>query len=178
MKTITIILIIITCLVVLAWAWFYWNFSKIQVKDVSNELPFSTIINKKLVLERDVYLIRNNTSEFYNSISTIVDDKNLTGAIDKETTLVKVIKKGTPLTITETQLQKKGSIGTKSIIKGTLHTKEHDILFKQSWGANNDNVIEENVKIIENANYYTFKKPIWETENEFDVNKTYFLPKF
>lgn len=178
MKTITIILIIITCLAALIWAWFYFNFSRTQVKDVSNQLPYSTVINKKLVLERDVFLIRNNTPEFYNSISTIIDDKNLIGAINKETTIVDIIKKGTPLTITETHLERKGSIGTKSIVKGTLHTKEHNILFKQNWGTNNDFIIEENVKTIENTDYYTFKKPIWVTENQFDVNKTYFLPKF
>jgi len=177
MKTITIILIIITCLAALIGAWFYFNYFRIQTKDVSNELPFNTIINKKLVLDRDIFLIRNITPEFYNSISTIVDDKNLIGAIDEETTIVDVIKKGTPLTITETQLQKKGT-GTKSIIIGTLHTKEHNILFKQSWGTNNVYVLEQNVKIIENTDYYTFKKPIWKVEKEFDINKTYFLPKF
>jgi len=177
MKTVSIVLIIITLILALVGSWFYF-YLKVKTQDVSNELPFNTIINKKLVLDRDVFLIRNNTPEFHKSVSTVVDGEGLIGAINKETTIVEVIEKGTPLTITEAQLQTAGNSEQKGIILGTLHTKKYNILFRQRWGTHNVFALEENIKIIENTDFYTFKKPIWKCETEFNTNKTYFLPKF
>lgn len=173
MKIISSIFVII----ILVATWFYF-YLRVKTQDVSHALPFSTVINKKLVLDRDVFLIRNNTPYFYKNISTIVDVEGLIGVIDKKTTIVDVIGKGTPLTITEAKLQLHGESGTYGLIIGTLHTTKHTILFKQRWGTHSVYVLDENIKTIENTDYYTFRKPIWKTDKEFNVNKTYFLPKF
>jgi len=177
MKTISIVLIVILIAIILIGGWFYF-FLKVKTQDVSSELPFSTIINKKLVLDRNVFLVRNNTPDFYKSISTVVDEEGLIGPINEETMIVDIIKKGTPLTIAKAQLQTSGNSEQKGFITGTLHTPKYTIHFKQHWGTHNVFALEQNFEIIENTDFYTFKKPIWKTEKEFDVNKTYFLPKF
>jgi len=167
MKTISIILMVILIAIILIGGWFYF-FLKVKTQDVSRELPFSTIINKKLVLDRDVFLVRNNTPDFYKSISTVVDEEGLIGKINEETMIVDIIEKGTPLTITKAQLQTSGNSEKKGFIIGTLHTPKYTIPFRQRWGTHNIFALEQNIKIIENTDFYTFKKPIWKTEKEFE----------
>lgn len=176
MKTISIILIVILIAIMLVGGWFYF-FLKVKTQDVSSELPFSKIINKKLILDRNVFLVRSAASNFYKGVSTVVDAEGLLGPVNKKTMVVDIIEKGTPLTITKAQLQASGNSEQKGFIIGTLHTPKHTIPFRQHWGTHNIFVLEHNVKIIEHTDFYTFKKPIWKTEKEFNVNKTYFLPK-
>ena len=175
MKILSIILISITILTALIAAWFYF-YLRVKSVDVSKESPFSEVINKKLVLKRDVFLIRNNTPDFYKSISKVVDDEGLIGIIDEETMQVDIIKKGTSLTITEAKIQSHGESGTYGLITGVLYAKEYSIPFKQRWGTLSHYILDD-AEPIENKLTFTFNRAIWESETDFKRSKTYFLPE-
>ena len=175
MRILYIILIAIAGLITLIAIMFYF-YLRVKSIDVSNESPFSEVIDKKLILERDVFLIRNNTPGFYKSISTVVDEEGLIGPIDKETKMVDIIKKGTPFTIQKAEIRSHGESGTYGLITGILHTEKYNIPFKQRWGRFSVYILD-GAKQIDNKIAFTFQRAIWESETEYILSKTYFLPE-
>ncbi len=167
-------ILIVGSIITIAWFYFYL---RVISEDVSNELPFSEVIGKNLVLDRDVFLIRNNTPEFYKTISTVIDEKESIGQINEETTIVEIIKKGTPLTINKATIQSHGESGTYGQITGILFTKKYNILFKQEWGIQSVYVFDNSEPTGNNTSPFLFKKPIWVTKTEHDIHKTYYLPE-
>lgn len=175
MKTISIILITIAGIITLVVTFFYF-YLRVKSIDVSHESPFSEVIDKNLILERDVYLIRNNTPGFYKSISTLVDEEGLIGPIDKEIKMVDVIKKGTPFTITKAEVRSHGESGTYALITGMLHTEKYSVPFKQRWGRYSVYILDGATQIDDKI-AFTFQRAIWESEGEYILSKTYFLPE-
>lgn len=170
----TTIVIIITLIAI----WFYF-YLRVNTKDVSDKLPFSEIIDKELILDRDIFLLRNNTSDFYKVTSTVFDNELDIGAIDEENMIIEIVRKGTPLSINKATIQSHGESGIYGLITGVLHTKKYNILFKQRWGTLSPYILDDSDEPTDNTNtlYFTFNKPIWVTETEHKITKTYFLPE-
>lgn len=168
------ILITSAIIITLIITWFYF-YLRVNTKEVSNESPFKEVIDTKLTLDRDIFLIRKNTSDFHKEISTVVDNKGDIGRID-ENMIVEVIPKGTALTIHKATIQSHGESGTYGLITGILHTKQYDIPFKQNWGRLSVYIMDKSDP-VDNTIYFTFEQAIWESESDYNRLKTYYLPE-
>lgn len=175
MKTLYIIVGVIVVVVVIIVGMFYKVLIYTPTEIVTDQLPYATFINKKLVLDRDVLLLRGIKKGFHKNLSKIVKNEDEIGMLNKETTMVQIIKKGTQLTLTKAILEKRPVSGeTYSMIFGIIHTPDLDIKFKHNWGEFIDYLYENNMRTKE-TDFFMFPKPIWECE--FDEDKKYFLPK-
>ena len=177
MKILYTILITTIIIITLIITWFYF-YLRVNTKDVSNKLPFREVIGKELILDIDIFLLRNNTSNFHKVTSTVVDNEGDIGTIDEGNMIVEVVTKGTPLSINKAIIQSHGESGTYGLITGVLHTKQYDIPFKQRWGTLSPYILDDS-EPTDNTNtlYFTFNKPIWVSETEHKITKTYFLPE-
>lgn len=133
-------------------------------KEVSDRAPFSTFLQKRLTLERDVWLVKNLESFSYEHINLIVDDStNLYEGV----TVVKVLEKGTPIIFNKAKIFTNGVSGVSHcILLGTVNVESKEMQFEYRWG-------EKSILLDSNTeDYWTFPKPIWNGE-EFD-QKYYF----
>lgn len=177
MKTIYLVISVIAISLIIIVGIFYIAL-KTKTKDVTNELPFTTFINKNLVLERDVLLLKINDSGFFDRISEIIEIGSWKDVQWKDTEGWNklLIKKGTTLTIKNVTLKASGVSGIPfTQISGVLHTQATDIEFYHTWGEYNTALFDEDGLTIA-ENFFKFSKPIWECQ--FDENKIYFLPIF
>ena len=137
----------------------YWTL-KTKTKVVTNEIPFSEVMNKKLALQRGAVIVKNRPAYVYENPYLIVEEGD---ALDEEITEIHSLPVGTSLMITAAKLLKNGTSGfTTSVVFGTVTTDFGEIPFEYHWGD------EHSTLSNEIPNYFTFPKPVWASENDYE----------
>ncbi len=164
MKTYKIVILSIIFLVLCIISFLYLVF-RTKKKDVTNVSPYIEIINEKLILERDLLLIKNIGYAIYEKEYLIVEKD---AVLDEEIIEKNLLKAGTSLTVKQAKLYTNSVSGyTQSMILGTIATDFGEIEFEHDWGDENLNFY------LENPDFFTFKKPIWETNTVYTDKKFY-----
>jgi len=165
MKTYQIVIVSIIFLVI-CFIGFIYLVLRTKKKDVTNVNPYIEVINKKLILERDVLLIKNiNDYAIYEKEYLIVEKDAVLGEEIIERNLLKA---GAVLTIKQAKLYTKSVSGlTQSMIFGTVSTDFGEIEFEHNWGDENPNFF------LEKPDFFIFKKPIWKTNTVYTDKKFY-----
>ncbi len=116
MKTYEIVILSIIFLI-LCFISFLYFVLRTKKKDVTNVAPYIEIMNKKLILERDMLLVKNvNDYAFYEKEYIIVEKDAVLGEeiIDRN-----LLKAGTSITIKQAKLYTNGVSGTtQSMVLG------------------------------------------------------------
>lgn len=161
-------IILSVLVVILAFIGLLYFTLKTKTKNVTAVEPYTAFINQKLILERDVLLVKNRDAYVFEKPFLIVE---MDDVLDEEITEKQLIKAGTPLTINKATLFTNGtSGGTTSVVFGSIATKNGEIEFEHVWGN------EHSTLSVNEPNYFTFPKPIWESENNL-IDKRYILKK-
>lgn len=158
MKTSHIIIVAIVLVILVFIGLLYWTL-KTKNKNVTNTEPYTTFMNQKLILDRDVLLVRNIDAFVFEKPMLIIEvnDVLFDGITNKE-----LIKAGTDFTLTKATLFTNGtSGGTTSVVFGTIRTKHGNVEFEHVWGN------EHSSLNTEEPNYFIFPKPIWQSKSNF-----------
>ena len=131
-----------------------------KVTNVSDEEPYSGVINKKLCLVKDVFITKSREVDAYANpylISEIQDDssaRSLSGYI---------LPKGTAIKIYEANIYKNGVSGfAQAYVLGTVYIKElsKEVHFEYNWGQSHVTIYSEQ------DDYWTFPLAPWQTDTE------------
>lgn len=145
---------------------FFYFTLKTKVKDISQVEPYSKILNKKHLLERDVLLVKNAELYVFEKEYLIV---NKTMALDDSIIEKHLITAGTEFEIKNAKLFTNGTSGfTTSVLIGKVMTQNGTKEFEYVWG-------EQHITFnSDEKEYWTFPKPIW-MDSSFNSNKKYYF---
>lgn len=160
--TYTIILIALVIILAVAGI-FYWVL-KTNTTEVTKLEPYVTVMNKSLILDRDVLLVKNRKANVFKEPYLIVDTDV---ALEDEITEKHLIKAGHEITLKNAKLFTNGNSGlTASVVFGEIITDFGTISFEHIWGKQHVNFD------VGTSDYFKFPQPIWESE-EYDEEKRY-----
>lgn len=147
-------------LILLVIAAFFYFALRTKVADVSGYKPFSDLIGKTLVLQRNA-VVAHNLEEFQKEFPLFLDEENT--RLFEGVKQVAVLPKGTELTITKAKFYKNAVSGfTTCAVMGKVFVQElnKEVDFEYSWG-NQAVLLGDDV-----PPYWTFPAALWQTESD------------
>lgn len=166
-KPLSIILLSLLVGAVLFVALLYYTL-KTKITDVSDKKPYSEVLNKELVLQRDAIIAKSRSADTYANpyLLTEQEDQLMSEAVPRYR-----LAKGTAIRMTAAKLFKNGTSGfTHAYVLGKIYVPEIklEVEFEYQWG-------ESHISIYNDfKDYWTFPQAIWQESSIFDGEKFYF----
>lgn len=144
---------------------FYVIFSP-KYRDVSNEKPFSEIVNKKLVTKVDIQILANPDLPIDEQYIYHLEDGTSYG-MNSELEILAEIPVGTEFTIDKVEMHTGTVSGsTTAYLFGQIFSEESEVNYKfvYNWGNHHF--------LYEDKPYWTFEQAFWQSE---PLNRKYFI---
>jgi hypothetical protein len=159
-------LIKIALLALLVFIGMLWYVLRTKVSDVSDQEPYSGIVNKTVAIKRQAFIALNVEWNAYDNPYLICEsDSDFLSEVGTKY----ILPTGTVLTITEANIYTNGTSGFSSAyVLGTVYLKElkKEVAFEYRWGK------QQVVIYGDSKDYWTFPLAIWQ-DNELN-EKFYF----
>ena len=137
-------------------AFVFYYLSLPKYRDVSNEEPFSEIVNKTLITKKEVLILQHTDVKKDENYLFHLEDGNHYG-MDSGLEVIAALPIGTAVTIDKVELHTNRVSGTTSAYlfgKAKSHDQKEEYTFQCNWGDHH--------VLYEDIPYWTFNTAFWQ----------------